>query len=152
MLEQIQHRENLEEWQKKSLFPYWLLPKNKKLQERARELRKQGIFSEVKFWNYFKISTNTHGYDIDRQVIIGHYIVDFFIAELGLVVEIDGSSHDYKEEYDAIRNDFLVYHDLKVIHYLDNDVKTNFATITIDFKQKIIEREKHLKSIIINHE
>jgi len=56
------------------------------------KLRKQGILSEVLFWEAFKDKEKIKGYDIDRQVIIGNFIVDFFIAELGLVVEIDGNS------------------------------------------------------------
>lgn len=37
-----------------ALYPYWNLPKNQKLKERAKELRKQGILSEVVFWKKFK--------------------------------------------------------------------------------------------------
>ena len=45
---------SLSSWQKNSLFPFRALPKNQKLQERAKELRKQGILSEVVFWKAFK--------------------------------------------------------------------------------------------------
>jgi hypothetical protein len=64
-------------WQNNSLFPYWTLPKNQKLKERARELRKQGILSEVIFWKKFK-DKKALGWDIDKQVIIDNFIVDFF--------------------------------------------------------------------------
>ncbi|MCX6154334.1 MAG: hypothetical protein NT007_09245 [Candidatus Kapabacteria bacterium] len=32
----------LTDWQKKSLFPYWELPKNKNLEQRSKDLRKAG--------------------------------------------------------------------------------------------------------------
>lgn len=43
--------------------------------------------------------------DFDRQRIIGNYIVDFYVKTLGLVIEIDGSSHENKEEYDQKREE-----------------------------------------------
>ena len=71
-----------------------------------KDLRKAGNLSEVIFWQTFKDKQKL-GFDIDRQVIIGNYIVDFFIPELGLVFEIDGSSHDDRVEYDAERDSFV---------------------------------------------
>ncbi len=150
MIEQILNRDHLFEWQKKSLFPHWLLPKNRKLKSRSRELRKQGVLSEVIFWRKFKDKSIIYGYDIDRQIVIGHYVVDFFIPELGLVIEIDGSSHDDKQEYDTIRENFLVYHDLLVLHYSDSDIKKNINGVEQDFKIQIKKRERFLKDYIAN--
>ena len=75
----MQKKEKL--WNPKSLYPYWEIPKNKLLKERAKELRKAGNLSEVIFWQIFKDKKKI-GFDIDRQVIIGNYIVDFFKMEL----------------------------------------------------------------------
>jgi very-short-patch-repair endonuclease len=68
----------------------------------------------------------------DRQKIIGNYIVDFFCAEKMVIIEIDGSSHDDKIEYDKQRDDYLSGLNLKVIHLLDSDVKDNMCGV-IDF-------------------
>ena len=71
------------------------LPCNIQLKSRARALRKAGVLSEVIFWlqvhkgMFWKI-------DFDRQRIIGNYIVDFYIKTLGLIIEIDGASHNDK--------------------------------------------------------
>jgi|SRR3989338_6303889 len=116
------------EWNPKSLYPYWEVPKNKLLTERAKELRKAGNLSEVLFWQVFK-DKNKLGFDIDRQVVVGNYIVDFFIPELGLVFEIDGSSHDDKIEYDSERDAFMDDLNLQVIRILDIDVKKNIADV-----------------------
>ena len=133
------------DWTKNSLFPYWSLPKNQKLRDRAKELRKQWILSEVIFWQSFKDKQKLW-WDIDRQVIIGHYIVDFLIPELGIVFEIDGSSHDEKQEYDAERNAFLEGLWLNVIHILDADVKRNMDEIYEYVHLCIYERERFLKT------
>jgi len=47
------------------------LPSNPQLKERARELRKQGILSEVLFWKEVK-QKKIFGLDFDRQKIIGN--------------------------------------------------------------------------------
>ncbi|MCC7160722.1 DUF559 domain-containing protein [Candidatus Nomurabacteria bacterium] len=131
-------------WNPKSLYPYWEIPKNKLLTNRAKELRKAGNLPEVIFWQTFK-DKNKLGFDIDRQVIIGNYIVDFFIPELGLVFEIDGSSHDNKIEYDAERDAFMKDLNLEIIRILDIDVKKNMGNVYQLVLDSINKRKNTLK-------
>ena len=115
------------------------LPSNPALKQRARELRKAGVLSEVLFWNQVK-NEQIFGLDFDRQRVIGHYIVDFYIKRLGIVVEIDGSSHDDKAEYDAQRDEYLQALGIDVVHYTDVDVKKNLAAVIADLKAFIVEK------------
>jgi very-short-patch-repair endonuclease len=131
-------------WNPESLYPYWEIPKNKLLSERARELRKAGNLAEVIFWQTFKDKKKI-GFDIDRQVIVGNYIVDFFIPELGLVFEIDGTSHDGKIEYDVERDNFMQSLNLEVIRISDIDVKKNIQSVYNFVLKTIEERKKYLK-------
>jgi very-short-patch-repair endonuclease len=107
---------------------YLSLPYNPKLKARARELRKAGNLAEVLLWKLLK-NKQFQGLDFDRQKIIGNFIVDFYCAEKSVVIEVDGSSHDNKVEYDAQRDAFLEGLDLKVIHFLDTDVRTNLERV-----------------------
>lgn len=107
---------------------YFSLPYNPKLKERARELRKAGNLPEVLFWNQVK-NKQFKGFDFDRQKIIGNYIVDFYCANCGVVVEIDGSSHDNKVEYDAERDAYLESLGLTVIHIPVNDVMKQMSSV-----------------------
>ena len=107
---------------------YQALPYNPKLKERARELRRAGNLSEILLWNKLK-KGQFKGLDFDRQKIIGNYIVDFYCAEKQTVLEVDGSSHDDKEEYDAERDAFLAGLGLNIIHILDNNIKQNLASV-----------------------
>jgi very-short-patch-repair endonuclease len=104
------------------------LPYNPALKQRAKELRKAGNLSEALFWNAVK-NRQFNDLDFDRQRIIGNYIVDFYCYELALVVEIDGSSHDDKQEYDLIRDQYLEALGLKVLHVQDVDVKQNLTGV-----------------------
>ncbi len=107
---------------------YMKLPYNPKLKERARTLRKAGNLSEVLFWKQVR-NKQFKGFDFDRQKIIGNYIVDFFCTNCNVVIEIDGSSHDDKVEYDAERDTFLESLGLTVIHIPDLDVKKNMSGV-----------------------
>ncbi len=107
---------------------YRSLPFNPRLKERAKALRKAGNLSEVLLWNQLR-KGQFKGLDFDRQKIIGNYIVDFFCAEKNTVVEVDGSSHDDKADYDAQRDAFLAGLGLHVVHILDKDVKQDMAAV-----------------------
>ena len=58
-----------------------------------------------------------HGLDFDRQRIIGNFIVDFYIKSLGLVIEIDGDSHDGQESKDEIREKWLQEQGCRIIRF-----------------------------------
>ncbi len=104
------------------------LPYDPSLIKLTREKRKAGILSEVLFWKMVRNRT-FHKIDFDRQRIIGNYIVDFYVKALGLVVEIDGTTHEQKEEYDAKRVSFLKNLGLQVFVIQDVDLKKNPAQV-----------------------
>ncbi len=110
--------------QKRNAQNYFQLPYNPNLKDRARQLRKAGNLSEVLFWNRVK-NKQFKGYDFDRQKIVGNYIVDFYCTNCNVVIEIDGSSHDDKQEYDAQRDAYLQSVGLTVIHIPVVDVMNN---------------------------
>jgi very-short-patch-repair endonuclease len=115
------------------------LPYNDSLKSRAKALRKGYNYSEVVFWKQVR-NKQFWNIDFDRQRIIGNYIVDFYVKKLGLIVEIDGESHNNKEDYDVKRELFLESLGLvlfkttnyKVLHDLDNVMK--------ELEQFIVER------------
>ena len=138
------HPSRGESWTANSLYPYWEIPKNKLLIQRTKELRKAGNLSEVLFWEAFK-NKKQLGFDIDRQVIIGNYITDFFIPELGLVFEIDGTSHNDKVDYDLERDTYMQSLDLQVVRILDIDVKKNIGDVFNYVLKEIEDRKKYLR-------
>lgn len=115
---------------------YLSLPYNPALKDRAKALRKAGNLSEVLLWNQLKRG-QFMGLDFDRQKIIGNYIVDFYCAEMKAVIEVDGSSHDDKADYDAQRDAFLSGLGLRVIHVLDKDVKQELGAVMVYLAQQL---------------
>ncbi|MFH1197636.1 MAG: DUF559 domain-containing protein [bacterium] len=92
------------------------LPYNPKLKERSKEMRNNSTKGEIKFWCEL-LKNKKCGYQFYRQKPLYHFIVDFYSAKLKLVVEIDGTSHDDKKEYDEDRDKILNGLGLKILHY-----------------------------------
>ena len=111
-----------------SFKKYKKLPFNPKLKQRARELRKTGNVSEILFWKQVR-NKKFLSLDFHRQKIIGNYIVDFYCPALDLVVEIDGSSHDSKIDYDQKREEYLTSLGLHIVHFPDIEIKKNLCNV-----------------------
>ncbi len=77
--------------------------------------------------------------DFDRQRIIGNYIVDFYVKTLGLIIEIDGSSHNDKEKYDQKREDYLKSLGLKIYQISDLRIKHDLDKVMMELEKYIIE-------------
>ncbi len=104
------------------------LPYNKKLVQRAKNLRKSGSLPEALLWREIK-SKKINGLDFDRQKVIGNYIVDFFCAKIKTVIEIDDKTHELKEQHDSIRNKYLQDLGLRIIHISAKDVLKNPSSV-----------------------
>jgi len=125
---------------------YRELPYNPALKQRAREMRNNSTKGEIKFWCEL-LRKKQAGYKFYRQKIINHFIVDFYCAKLKIVIEIDGTSHEGKEEYDKRRESVLESLELKVIRYNDLQVLNNFHLAEQDFKKQIKSRKLELEII-----
>ena len=115
---------------KRNSQDYFSLPYNPKLKDRAKALRKAGYLVEVLFWQQVH-KRKFKGYDFDRQKIIGNYIVDFYCGNCGVIIEIDGSSHDDKQSYDATRDAYLESLGLNVIHIAAIEVLQNLEGVML---------------------
>ena len=72
------------------------------------------------------------GYDFDRQKVIGNFIVDFYCTNCNVVIEIDGKSHDSKQEYDRQRDAYMASLGLTIIRIQVDDVMHNLHKV-MDF-------------------
>ena len=108
---------------------------NKKLKGFARANRRAGNLSEVLLWNELK--RKKMGVQFKRQRPIGPYIADFYCLEKGLVIEIDGWSHDNKYEYDKERDRYMRALGLNVLRISDTDVKQDMSNVLIWIKHNI---------------
>ncbi len=129
------------------LNPVLGLPYNPVLKKRARDLRQAENLSEVLFWMQVT-KGGFHKIDFDRQRVIGNYIVDFYVKKLGLVIEIDGSSHIGKEEYDKAREDYLCSLGLRVYRIQVIDVMKRMVIVMRDLEIFLIENYGELDFVV----
>jgi very-short-patch-repair endonuclease len=118
------------------------LPYNPNLKKLVNGKRRAGILGEVIFWKQIH-AKKFYNIDFDRQRIIGNYIVDFYVKTLGLIIEIDGSSHDEKQEYDEIRQVYLESLGLKIFRITDFDVRNNLRIVMKELEDFIVEHYKY---------
>ena len=62
------------------------------------------------------------GFKFRNQQPIGEYTVDFYSAELRLIIEVDGDSHENKAEADAVRDAWLRKQGHEVLRFSNWDV------------------------------
>ena len=108
-----------------------MLPYNKKLVSTARTLRKNMTPEEKHLWYDFlkRLPCN-----VRRQHNIENYIVDFYIAEKKIVIEVDGVQHASPEhsETDARRDAALENWNISVLRYTNHQIKTQFPSVCAD--------------------
>ena len=119
----------------------FFLPYNKALVPRAKELRKSMTKAERKIW--YEIFRNKQFEDLRwlRQRPIANFIVDFYCAELKLVVEIDGGSHFTQagKVYDEERTKILEGYGLTVIRFTNEEILKNLTGVHQRLLQYVTE-------------
>ena len=94
----------------------------------AKSLRKNMTPWERKLWYEF---LKDYPLRFQRQKAIGNYIVDFYCAKAGLIVELDGGGHYTAErtEKDNLRTKDLEGKKLTVMRICNLDVDRNFRGV-----------------------
>ena len=94
----------------------------------AKNLRKHLTPWERKLWYDF---LSDYPIRFQRQKAIGNYIVDFYCAKIGLVIELDGGGHytTSQAENDHLRTSALESMRLTVIRICNLDIDRNFRGV-----------------------
>ena len=109
---------------------------NPNLTGNAKTLRKNMTKEERHLWyDFLKKLPIT----VNRQKVIGDYIVDFYIATYKIAIELDGSQHyeDKGAENDAKRDTFLNSLGIKVLRYSNLDICQKFEGVCEDILHQI---------------
>ena len=113
-----------------------MIPYNRKLVYNAKWLRKNMTKEEKHLWYDFlkKIP-----FTVKRQHNIENYIVDFYIPEKKIVIEIDGIQHTAPKNArkDEIRDEALAFWGITVLRYSNKDINTNFYSVINDIMEKL---------------
>jgi very-short-patch-repair endonuclease len=114
---------------------------NRALVPNSKELRKNMTKEQKHLWYDFlkKLPIN-----VNRQKVIGRYIVDFYISEAKIVIELDGWQH-YEEDAkskDEERDDCLTKMGILVLRYTNKEINSKFNGVCADIQSNIDKRIK----------
>ena len=113
-----------------------MLPYNRNLKDNSKALRKNMTPEERHLWYDFlkRLPMQVH-----RQYRIEGYIVDFYIASLKIVIELDGIQHESYEgrEKDAERDKKLGEWGITVLRYTNESIRNSFTAIATDILNHI---------------
>ena len=108
-----------------------MIPYNKNLVSNARTLRKNMTPEEKHLWYDF---LKRLPFNVRRQHNIENYIVDFYIAEKKIVIEVDGRQHLLPEHKEADKQGDAVMSSwgIVVLRYPNDSIRNNFNAVTED--------------------
>jgi very-short-patch-repair endonuclease len=101
---------------------------NPLLTQNAQRLRKSMTRQERHLWYDF---LRKYPVRFLRQKVIDEYIVDFYCAQAGLAIELDGSQH-YEDEgllKDRIRTEKIETRNITVVRIPNNEIDKNFPAV-----------------------
>jgi leucyl-tRNA synthetase len=107
--------------------------------EFAAKLRKNMTWAEKILWS--KVKEKKLGFRVYSQKVVYGYIVDFWIS-CGIAIEIDGSSHDNKKDYDKHRDLVLKQQGILTMRFTNQEVFNNLNIVISLIKDQVKRRSK----------
>ena len=113
--------------------------RSERLTDNAKRLRRDMTRQERKLWHVYLRNCGVRFY---RQRVIGPYIVDFYSAGTGLVIEVDGGQHYDGEAVarDAARDNYLNDLGLQVLRFTNKQVDNEFSAVCDEIGRALMER------------
>jgi len=102
---------------------------------KRKKLRNEPTLAEKKLWQ--RINKSQLGAKFRRQHSIDFYILDFYCPEYKLGIEIDGSSHVDRRQYDEYRTGYISAFNIKIIRFWNFQVEKNIEWVITKIRQSI---------------
>ena len=108
--------------------------------ENSQKFRTNMTKEELHLWLDFLKNCS---YSVRRQKVLYNYILDFYIPEVKIAIELDGRQHGREEnkEADKLRDDFLKSKGIQVLRYTNVQVNENFSGVCKDIQKHYEERK-----------
>ena len=103
---------------------------------RSRELRRSASPAERLLWS--KLSRGqVDEFKFTKQFQIGAYYADLVCRSAFLVIEVDGASHDVRQEYDASRDAFMTSLGYRILRFTNDDVLYNLDGVVATISETL---------------
>jgi very-short-patch-repair endonuclease len=109
----------------------------------ARKLRRQMSLPEAMLWR--ELRGRKLGFKVRRQHPIGPYVVDFYVRDGALVIEVDGEAHNRADrpQRDAARDAFLAQNGHRVLRFAAIDVMSNLEGVLTAISEQVASPLHH---------
>ncbi|HEX4695657.1 endonuclease domain-containing protein [Sphingomonas sp.] len=101
-----------------------------------RGMRHNPTGPEKRLWSALR-NRQVAGAKFRKQVWLGRYLVDFFCAEAGLAIEVDGDSHAHQQDYDEQRTAWLSSEGFRMVRFSNDDVMRNLEGVVFTVQQSL---------------
>ena len=112
--------------------------------ERARALRRESPLAENILWNALRALSKTSGLKFRRQHPFHPYIADFVCLKLKLAIELDGMSHDMRQQQDRERDTRLQEMGYLVLCFPNGEIYQNLEGVVASIMEIAHDRMKTL--------
>src|SRR5687768_6144677 len=96
--------------------------------QRAKQLRRAATVPEKLLWSVLR-GRQLAGFKFRRQHPIEPYVADFYCTVASLIVELDGESHNEREDYDRRRESNLRERGMHIFRVTNDDVMNNLEGV-----------------------
>lgn len=105
--------------------------------------------AERKMWFEYLQDLSKKKHKDYRQRVIQQFIVDFYIPDFKLIVEIDGDSHftEQAEAYDVERSQILESLWCKIVRFTNQEIYENFDNVVKNLESMMFPLIKGEKTI-----
>ena len=110
---------------------------------RAEQMRRLMTPMEARLWRYLRAS-RLDGLHFRRQQVIDGFIADFYCHGAGLVLEVDGSVHHERAEYDTLRDQIITARGLRILHVSNERIQSDLWTVLAEIRQAAKEQQQFI--------
>jgi len=111
-----------------------------KLKPLSRQMRKEPTGAETKLWQYIR-REQIRGVKFRRQYVIERFITDFCSPKTRLIIELDGPIHQYTQDEDKVRQDFLESMGFEVLRFSNMEVFNNLRSVLDVIDEAVVRRK-----------
>lgn len=94
----------------------------------ARRLRRNQTPQEDILWQILR-NKGLRGLKFRRQVPLGSYTVDFLCYQHRLIIEVDGTSHDLRNDYDESREHHLQTVGFRILRFTNGQIEHDLSSV-----------------------
>jgi very-short-patch-repair endonuclease len=110
---------------------------------RAKKLRRRETLAEKVLWSFLQ-NRQVCDAKFRRQFAVGPFIADFCCTERRLIIEVDGSIHNYRRGYDRWRQRHLEALGYVVLRFSNEDVLEDGVGVLREVAHALLSRRVHI--------